>query len=124
MRGYEGETGSEPFVDGWLATGDLGYLAEGELFLTGRIKELIVALGRNYAPQDIEWAAAGVAGVRPGRCAAFTRPDGRDGDVVVVVEARPDADLEKLPAKVRTAVADAVGLTPREVFVVAKDTLP
>src|SRR5437763_689945 len=60
----------------------------------------------------------------PPRGEPSTSRDGRDGDVVVVVEAKPDADLEKLPAKVRTAVADAVGLTPREVFVVAKDTLP
>jgi fatty-acyl-CoA synthase len=124
MRGYLGGDDEDPFVDGWFRTGDLGYLAEGELFLTGRTKDVIIAWGRNYAPEDIEWAAGRVPGVRSGRCVAFGPTGGREGEVVVVVEARPEADPASLPSLVRAAVTDAVGLVPKDVLVVPNGTVP
>ncbi|HLW26266.1 MAG TPA: fatty acyl-AMP ligase [Kiloniellales bacterium] len=75
--------------EGWLDTGDLGYLAEGELVITGRSKDLIIVGGRNIWPQDLEWAVEKIEHVRAGDVAAFAVPDQDDSEqVVLVVECR------------------------------------
>ncbi len=127
MRGYLGdgpEPTDQPFDDGWLRTGDLGYLADGELFVVGRRKDLIIAQGRNVAPEDAEWAAARVEGVRAGRVVAFAPPDAPEGTMVVALEATRDADLDSLPARVRHAVTDAVEVIPAEVLVLDDGAIP
>lgn len=75
--------------DGWLDTGDMGYLVAGELVITGRSKDLIIFSGRNIWPQDLEWAVEKLDGVRPGEVAAFA-VNGADEQerVVVIVECR------------------------------------
>jgi fatty-acyl-CoA synthase len=123
MSGYVGQDVPDPFVDGWLQTGDLGYKAGGELYVTGRIKDIIIVLGQNYPPEDIEWAAGQVPGVRAGRTVAFGRP-GIEGELVVAVEARAGADWEELEERVKAAVLAEVGLTPREVLVLQPGTIP
>jgi fatty-acyl-CoA synthase len=128
MEGYLRPVAASPFTDdGWLRTGDLGYLADGDLFITGRIKDLIIVFGRNYAPEDVEWAAARVQGVRAGRAVAFAKPAGHEGEFVVAVEARATerADaLDSLADRVRQGVAEEVGITPTEVIVVPKGWIP
>jgi fatty-acyl-CoA synthase len=110
--------------DGWLRTGDLAYLVDGELVVCGRIKDVIIVGGRNVLPEDVERAVANVDGVRAGNVVAFgaERRAGRES-VVVVAETR-DAD----PVAVRTAVADrvrdAVGIPAADVVLVAPGTLP
>jgi fatty-acyl-CoA synthase len=124
MEGYLGLPAEEqPFIDGWLRTGDLGYLTEGELYVSGRIKDIVIVLGRNYAPEDLEWAAERVAGVRAGRAVAFARPGGSE-DVVIAVEPEGATDPASLPERVRQSVSDAVGLSAREVLVLAKGSIP
>jgi fatty-acyl-CoA synthase len=94
-------------VDGWLDTGDLGYMVDGELVVTGRSKDLIIFSGRNIWPQDIEWAVEHVAGVRRGDVAAFAVTGDDDQEkVVVVVEARV-GDIEGLRA-LRREIASTV----------------
>ncbi|MGQ0670783.1 MAG: AMP-binding protein, partial [Actinomycetota bacterium] len=122
MEGYLGGAGPDPFIDGWLRTGDLGYLTDGELYVTGRSKDIIIVMGRNYSPQDIEWAAERVEGVRVGRCVAFGR-EGAEGEVVVAAEATGD-DVDGLPDRVWQAVSDSVGIVPREVIVLPRGTVP
>jgi fatty-acyl-CoA synthase len=75
--------------DGWLDTGDMGYLVDGELVITGRSKDLIILNGRNIWPQDLEWAVEKLEGLRPGEVAAFAvnAEDNRER-VVVIVECR------------------------------------
>jgi fatty-acyl-CoA synthase len=90
--------------DGWLRSGDLGYLAEGELYVTGRIKDLIILNGRNIHPQVIEWVAAGVEGVRGGCVAAFSRPGPEGEELVVVAETKGD----------RVSTAEAIALVLRQ----------
>lgn len=121
MSGYLSAEDQDPFVDGWLRTGDLGYLADGELYVTGRAKDMVIALGHNYYPEDFEWAAARVDGVRPGRCVAFARPGTED--VVVLVEARDGGSQGELRRAVRGAVLNAVGIAPSEVVVLPPDTV-
>jgi fatty-acyl-CoA synthase len=115
MSGYVGGQAVDPFEGGWLCTGDLGYLAEGDLFLTGRRKDMMIAMGQNYYPDDFEWAAARVDGVRPGRCVAFSPPGVEQ--IVVLVEAREQDRSSTLARDVKRAIADAVGVAPSEVVV-------
>jgi acyl-CoA synthetase (AMP-forming)/AMP-acid ligase II len=61
----------EAFLEDWYLTGDLGYLAEGELYVTGRKKEIIIVGGKNIYPQDLEELASEIPGVHPGRVVAF-----------------------------------------------------
>ncbi|WP_298215029.1 fatty acyl-AMP ligase [Acidocella sp.] len=92
MLGYHGapeETARVLSPDGWLDTGDLGYLANGQLVITGRAKDLIIANGRNVWPQDLEWAAeAEFASLRSGDVAVFSVDDGEEEEVVVLVQCR------------------------------------
>lgn len=123
MSGYLGDEHESPFDHGWLQTGDLGYLAEGELFVTGRIKDVVIVMGRNYPAQDLEWAAERVDGVRLGRTVAFGTEEA-EGEAVVVVEPAKGDDVEDLPRVVWRAVGDALGIVPREIVVVPAGTIP
>jgi fatty-acyl-CoA synthase len=122
MSGYVGAGAADPFVDGWLCTGDLGYLADGELYVAGRAKDMMIAVGHNYYPEDFEWAAGRVDGVRPGRCVAFSLPDA-EGIVLIVEPADAGADTTALEGKVKRAVSDAIGISPREVVVAPRNTV-
>ena len=92
MQGYFRDlqaTRSVTTADGWLDTGDMGYLVDGELVITGRSKDLIIYNGRNIWPHDLEWAVERLEGVRPGDVAAFAVEGHDDREkVVVVVECR------------------------------------
>jgi fatty-acyl-CoA synthase len=75
--------------DGWLDTGDLGFLDGGEIVLTGRRKDLMIVNGRNIWPQDLEWTCeAELAAVRSGDVAAFSVPGAEEEQVVVLVQTR------------------------------------
>jgi fatty-acyl-CoA synthase len=121
MTRYVGPEVPDPFVDGWLRTGDMGYIADGDLYVTGRIKDMVIVMGHNYYPEDFEWAAGRLDGVRTGRCVAFGRPDAEG--VVLMVEPVEDADLEALPEEVKRTVGDALGVVPAEVVVVPPGTV-
>ena len=112
------------FHDGWLRSGDLGYLVDGELVICGRIKDLIIVGGRNVYPEDVERAAASVEGVRAGNVIAFA-VDGRRGkEALVVVAESKDPDLEGVRAAVAGRIREVVGLPPEEVVLVEPGTLP
>jgi fatty-acyl-CoA synthase len=123
MQGYEGpDAEADPFVqDGWLPTGDAGFCLDGELFVTGRLRDVVIVLGHNYHPEDFEWAAERVAGVRRGRAVAFAR-EGTE-DVVVAIEPEMFEDPQLLAERVQTAVGNAVGVTPAEVLVVGRGSI-
>src|SRR5262249_60594485 len=85
------------FRDGWFETGDLGYVADGELFVCGRRKDLIIVGGRNVYPEDLEGIADAVPGLQPGRSVAFGLFDERLGSerVVMVCELRDPAATDE-----------------------------
>jgi len=92
----------------FLRTGDLGFLKDGELYVTGRCKDLVIVAGVNHYPQDIEWTVQqSHAELRTDHCAAFSVDDKGEERLVVVAEAnRPLDDWQPLFAAVRQAVAE------------------
>jgi acyl-CoA synthetase (AMP-forming)/AMP-acid ligase II len=114
FSGYLGrpEDTARVLRDGWYLSGDLGYLADGHLFVTGRKKDLIIIAGVNYYPQDIERAVSAVPGIYPGRVVALGLPDPSLGTQRLIVMAEvldpALADSPELAASVRRAVAEAL----------------
>jgi fatty-acyl-CoA synthase len=110
-------------VDGFLDTGDMGYMLAGEIVITGRAKDLILHNGRNIWPQDIEWSAEQLTGLKSGDVAAFA-VEGSDGDdeVVVLVECRVSEPLlrEKLRKDVAKIVHQSAGVDCSIVLVAAR----
>ena len=130
MEGYLGmpEKTHEVLRDGWLDTGDLGFLYDGELFLTGRAKEVIILRGRNWLPSEIEQQIDGVDAVRRGCVVAIGHlPEGGDGErLLLFVERARDAAVsdEEIAAACRAAVLGGLRLDIDEVSVLAPGTLP
>jgi fatty-acyl-CoA synthase len=118
------EANAESFPgDGYLHTGDLGYLADGELFICGRSKDLIIIRGANFHPQDLEWAVSELEGVRRGNVVAFsTQLDGEER-LVLAVECG-SSDAESVRARVATRINEAFGLAPHDVATVTLGSLP
>ncbi len=100
---------AEAMADGWYFTGDLGYLADGELYITGRKKDLIIVGGKNIYPQDIEHAINDVPGVHPGRTVAFGVFNESLGteDIAVVCEVETDdpAARDAITREIRARIA-------------------
>jgi fatty-acyl-CoA synthase len=110
--------------DGKLFTGDLGYLSNGELFVCGRAKDLIIVNGRKYHPQDLEWGIADLAGIRRGRVVAFgtTGSEGPDR-TVVVAEPSGTVPPEELTDAIRRRIVDVCGLVVDDVVLVPSGTV-
>lgn len=126
-QGYFGdpEATRTVFADGWLRTGDLGYVVDGEILICGRSKDLIIRYGRNYYPSDIEAIVGEVTGVRTGNVVAFGVPAEEGGEDVVVVAEVKDAALQaEIEAEVRLRINGDLGLVPRQVVLVPPATLP
>ncbi|WP_018685816.1 AMP-binding protein [Actinokineospora enzanensis] len=122
--GYLAATAVQTHTGGWLPTGDLGYRRDGELFVTGRRKEMITVRGANFYPQDVEAAARDLPGVYKGRCVAVSAPDGTETMWLIVESNRKGADAEALAAALRKAVANELGLAAVTVHLVAPRSLP
>lgn len=119
---YLGEEGPDREL---LRTGDLGYLADGELFVVDRLKDVIIQGGANVFPSDVEAAAATVAGVRKGRVVAFgvDLPDEGTEAVVVAAEVRTRLFHRRIEAEIRSAVLRQCGVTVAQVALLRPRTL-
>lgn len=130
MQGYycNPEATQAIYHDGWWDTGDLGYLAEGDLFISGRKKDLIVKAGRNYYPAEIEEISGQVEGVRKGCVAAFGVDDANRGTEKLIVVAETSALNKKMFDEIRKKIIDNivshVGIPPDEVVLVPPQTIP
>ncbi|MBB3102031.1 fatty acyl-AMP ligase [Azomonas macrocytogenes] len=129
MSGYfQDEDSTQAVLDkaeGWLDTGDLGYLNNGELFITGRRKDLLIVRGRNIWPQDIEYLAESQPEIRPGDVIAFLVPNDTDPEVVVQVQCRitDQEQRERLVQSLTRLINGEFGLTSR-VELVPPHSLP
>jgi fatty-acyl-CoA synthase len=134
MRGYweDSERTRESMAGPFLKTGDLGFVHEGHVFICGRSKEVVIVNGRNYYPQDMEWEASKVPGVRKGNVVAFGArdPSGVERDRERVVLAFEVQEPERLGAptallgEVRKAVQEGMGLTLDDVVALPPGALP
>jgi len=109
MLGYfrDQEATDACMVDGWLDTGDMGYMSDGYIYVVGRAKDMIIVNGRNHWPQDIEWAVEQLPGFKAGDIAAFaiTAPGGEETPAVLV-QCRSSDDAER--ARLRDLIRDKV----------------
>ena len=117
------EGGADVFRNGMLHTGDLGYLDRGDLYITGRIKDLIIHNGRNIHPQAVEWVAEQVEGVRNGNVVALTIP-GQDTEHIVVVLETRGTNHTGIVSRVKTAVQQELSLPVAEVVCLGRGELP
>jgi fatty-acyl-CoA synthase len=129
MHGYfrdEEATQAVLAPDGWLDTGDMGYMSSGYIFIVGRAKDMIIINGRNHWPQDIEWAVEQLPGFKAGDIAAFaiTGPSGEETPAVLVHCRVSDAgERGRLRDEIRERVRAITGITP-VVELVPPRTLP
>jgi acyl-CoA synthetase (AMP-forming)/AMP-acid ligase II len=129
MDGYY-QRGSAPSAgDGWLATGDLGFLRDGQLYVTGRIKQMLIVRGQNYYPEDIEWTVRAIAGVHKGRSVAVLGDDAV-GDasataaisVIAETTVEPEA-RETLARRIHDTVLEHMGLAVGRVALVRERSI-
>lgn len=115
-------------ADGWMDSGDLAYWADGELYVTGRLKDCIIKSGRNIIPQEIEAAAAEVPGVRKGCVAAFGALDPGTGTerLVVVAETRAASadELRRIEQDIVKNIDAVLGIPPDQVVLAAPQSIP
>jgi acyl-CoA synthetase (AMP-forming)/AMP-acid ligase II len=108
--------------DGWYMTGDLGFVRDGEVYITGRKKDLIIVQGRNFYPNDVEQIVAEVDGVNPGRVVVFGLANERAGTERLVILAEAECyegeQGKHLALRIRNAVAQELDCTPHDVRIV------
>ncbi len=126
-RGYFNDpvATAEAFDGDWFKTGDYGYIADGELVICGRKKDVIIVSGRNIYPQDIERLAETVSGVRAGNTVAFpvSTPKGRESFAVVAETKHPEAAGE-IAHRVAKTIREFFGMAPYDVVMVPPGTVP
>jgi len=126
FQGYWGSGGFRTAAftdDGWYATGDYGFASGGQLYVIGRIKDIVIVGGQNIFPEDVEAVVASVEGVYPGRAVAFGVEDEEYGTqaLAIVAEMRGEFDSEKsqlMEEEILRLVLAAIGIAPRHVAVV------
>ena len=116
------EVTKKAFIDGWYLTGDYGYISEGEVYVTGRKKDIIIVGGKNVYPQDLEMLVYEVDGVHPGRAVAFGIYDEQAGTEEVVVVAEADdlsfTEQQNLADRIRQHVTKNSAIALRYVHIV------
>jgi 1-acyl-sn-glycerol-3-phosphate acyltransferase len=128
-RGYyrNPEATRQLFDGDWLNTGDLGYIAKSDLYLTGRSKDLIIIGGRNIYPQELEETVGTLTGIRKGNVVVFGCPDPANGreELVVVAETRETDDQirKKLQTEIKSLTVDLLGTPPDKLLLVPPHSL-
>ncbi len=126
---YQNDTKTrELFHDGWLDSGDRAYIAGGDVYITGRVKDIIIRAGRHLYPQEIEEAVANIPGIRKGGVAVFSIADERSGTerVIVLAETREEDTARRgvLQKQVHELVTEIAGTPPDEIVLAPPQTVP
>jgi len=124
---HNAEVSQSLFDDGWLNSGDLGYLAAGELYLTGREKDIIIRGGHNLYPQELEEAVGRLPGVRPGGVVVFPASDAQGGTerLVVLAEIRDDTEANRVRilAEINGLAVDLIGMAADDIVLAPPRTV-
>jgi len=116
------------YHDDWLDTGDLGYMADADVYVTGRVKDVIIRAGRNLHPAELEEAVGNLAGVRKGCVAVFAvaGPGGSSERLVVMAETRATGDeaTNALRSEIISKTVDLLGVAPDDVVLAPPRTVP
>jgi acyl-CoA synthetase (AMP-forming)/AMP-acid ligase II len=112
-------------IDGWLDTGDLGFVDDGQLYVCGRAKDVVIIRGANHAPQEFEECLAGLPGVRTGCAVAlgFIAPD-TQAEALLVLAELGDSPPEDLADRIASAIVAGTGIRPHTIVLLAPGTLP
>jgi 1-acyl-sn-glycerol-3-phosphate acyltransferase len=120
--------------DDWLDSGDLAYLAAGELYITGRAKDMIIKAGRNLYPHEMEEIAGRSPGVRTGCVVAFGAPDPKNGTERFVVaaevrnstngQAHNSEESARITADIRRVITEAAGIPPDHIVLLGPNSIP
>ncbi|MFH0939717.1 MAG: AMP-binding protein [Planctomycetota bacterium] len=125
---HDAEATRETLQDGWLRTGDLGFMQAGELYLTGRLKDLLIIHGHNLMPHELEWVAESVSGGGGSeRCGAFSVAKGVAGEqavLVMEVGERDSAKLALLDREIRVRIGQSLGLPLTDLLFVKRGQIP
>ena len=123
----DAENTQKLFAGDWLDSGDLAYIANGEVYITGRIKDIIIRAGRNIYPHELEEAVGLIANIRSGRVAVFGSKDAASGTerLIVLAETRSKnaSELDKLRAEINALATDLVGAPPDEIVLAPPGTV-
>ncbi len=108
---------------GWLHTGDLGFMLNGDLYVSGRQKDLVIINGRNYPPQAIEWVVEEIAGIRKGSVVAFS-VDGDSTEKLIIIAETAMTDNAELAQAIGEQIRSAFGLNVNKVVLVGRGSIP
>jgi acyl-CoA synthetase (AMP-forming)/AMP-acid ligase II len=125
---FQAQIAGDPSGEGFLRTGDLGFLLKGEVFVTGRLKDLLIIHGRNLYPQDIELTVENShTSLKSGAGAAFALPH-EDGEKLVVVQElerkSKDVDVQEITDAIRASVMESHGVAPYAISLIEPNTIP
>lgn len=130
MRGYYHKPNATMAVyhNGWWDSGDLAYQADGEIYIAGRKKDIIITAGRNIHPEEIEKIAGNIPGIRQDCVVAFSVPDWRSGTeqciIVAETEVQDTTVRQTLMNAITSQIALALDITPHQVILVNPKTVP
>ena len=117
------EASSQLLKGGWLHTGDLGFIFKGDLYISGRQKDLVIINGKNYPPQAIEWVVEEIAGIRKGSVVAFS-VDGDSTEKLIIIAETTMPENAELAQAISEQVRSAFGLTVDKVVLVGRGSVP
>lgn len=123
-QGYfeKNQTNTQHIRDNWLHTGDLGFFSNGELYISGRVKDVIIINGRNIYPQDIEWELDHLADLRMGNHVAISVNEQDTEALIVICESKkPNLTLKK---QIEAICSNSVGVYPHDIIFIRPGTLP
>ncbi|WP_213768601.1 AMP-binding protein [Caballeronia sp. dw_19] len=115
--GYYKTDSAQAFQDGYYLTGDLGFLVEGELYVLGRTKDMIIVLGKNFFANEIEAILNTVAGIKPGRAVALGiyNPEIGSEDPIIVAELDGSAEVKSIRSEMKRKLESTIGLVPKKI---------